>query len=391
MRTAHWTRRGIPRGTLAAVALAIAGVGCELAVSDTVPSYSCVPGVANTCPAGFTCEAERGVCEEDPHVVTTVPEPDAATSEADATIGDAGLVDDRAPDTTSPVDGTVATVAESGGPSEAAVEAASAEASSADAADAGPCVGLGCKCSGDSDCASGICAAELTVSTALYQAAGGASFCTQPCCSSADCPTAGVCFATGAGGSYCVLPQWLDRATPVGSALGLGGATCSTNSDCRSGLCASHACADTCCSATLGSTECGGGAACRVAAFAGVGFDTHVAPSCGPSSSCNGSFLCGPCRNTTQCAPGQGCEYLPTSLGSKDIAATCVATTSVLGEGVHCTGNANCASGFCDPNSNECTDACFADADCTLSGWHCRPEVVQVQSGGSYSVLCCGP
>jgi hypothetical protein len=33
---------------------------------------------------------------------------------------------------------------------------------------------------------------------------------------------------------------------------------------------------------------------------------------------------------------------------------------------------------------------CFANSDCTKTGWRCRPEQVQLSTGGSYSVLACG-
>jgi hypothetical protein len=38
----------------------------------------------------------------------------------------------------------------------------------------------------------------------------------------------------------------------------------------------------------------------------------------------------------------------------------------------------------------KCTSVCFTNADCTTSGWTCRPEQVTVSGGGSYSVLACG-
>jgi hypothetical protein len=389
MRMARWTRR---LATWTAVtSFALASVACELAVGDTIPTFTCTPNVVGACPTGSTCDGLTGQCVAtvDAEVTDDGASPPA---DLDATVGDASSGDERSSDDGNLVDSTVGSLPEAGGSdaerAEAATDSAVAEAGG-DAGDAGPCVGLGCKCSGDSDCASGICATELTVSSALYTAANSESFCTQPCCSSSDCPAAGVCFATGAGGSYCVLPGWIDRSSPVGSAV--GGAACTSNDDCRSGLCASQTCADTCCSVNQGSTECTNGAVCRIAAFPGIGFDTHQSPSCGAAVGCISGFPCGPCRNTADCSPGHGCEYTAASLGSKDIVSTCVTTGGLAGEGAACANNAGCASGICDPNSNECTDVCFANADCTKSGWTCRPEVVQVQSGGSYSVLYCGP
>jgi hypothetical protein len=37
----------------------------------------------------------------------------------------------------------------------------------------------------------------------------------------------------------------------------------------------------------------------------------------------------------------------------------------------------------------QCTDVCFADSDCTVDGWRCRPEVA-VLGQVSFSYLACG-
>ena len=79
-------------------------------------------------------------------------------------------------------------------------------------------------------------AGELTVSTPLYMANNSTNFCTKPCCTTADCDSSTVCFATGAGGNYCVNPTWIGRTATFGTAT--GGAACKVDSDCRSGLCA---------------------------------------------------------------------------------------------------------------------------------------------------------
>jgi hypothetical protein len=73
------------------------------------------------------------------------------------------------------------------------------------------------------------------------------------------------------------------------------------------------------------------------------------------------------------CLPGQG---------SQPEGSTCDTTTD------------NCV-GFCAPTGSGtagvCTDVCFANSDCTKSGWTCRPQTLAVSGGGSYSLLCCGP
>ena len=46
---------------------------------------------------------------------------------------------------------------------------------------------------------------------------------------------------------------------------------------------------------------------------------------------------------------------------------------------------------MCSTTTNECTDVCFANSDCTKSGWRCRPEAETLQGGGKFEVLACGP
>ena len=56
-------------------------------------------------------------------------------------------------------------------------------------------------------------------------------------------PPSMVCFGTGGGGDYCVTPAWIGRGTTVGS--GEGGAACEGDGDCRSGLCVDQTSAPT--------------------------------------------------------------------------------------------------------------------------------------------------
>src|SRR6185312_2894686 len=107
--------------------------------------------------------------------------------------------------------------------------------------------GILCACGNANDCttaAAKICATSATVGMPIMQAAGVSGFCTRPCCVSSDCPSGTVCYASGEGGQYCVDPTWLGRAKPTSNRS--GGAACTSNSDCLSGLCAGSICADTC-------------------------------------------------------------------------------------------------------------------------------------------------
>ena len=276
--------------------------------------------------------------------------------------------------------------------------------------DSGPCTGLMCKCVGNIACDSHICADQLTVGSGLYAAAGGANFCTKPCCTSTDCGAGTVCYATSTGGSYCVLPAWLQRSTQLGAAT--GGATCSGNADCRSGLCSGQACADTCCSTAQSTKDCSSGTTCSFGTFPGVPtFDQGSVAYCGQGgsgtngASCNfpsdcESTLCyrgfcqNACRNTPDCGGGgYTCGwYRDSTSTATGVYAVCASTSNGSApQGSSCISDSDCASDFCDQASSKCTDVCFADGDCTASGWRCRPEQITLQRGGSASVLCCGP
>jgi hypothetical protein len=246
-----------------------------------------------------------------------------------------------------------------------------------------------------------ICADKFTQTPALFGVVG-MPFCTQPCCTSADCTADTVCFATGGGPNYCVLPKWLGRASGLGT--GQGGAACSSSADCRSGLCNTTTCADTCCSTAQQASECASGTFCRFAAFPGTGFDTHETAWCGAKignlaggAFCAADNLCqsgkcgvgqceAVCRTSSDCGGSQACSYgaAPTLPMNTDIVAACVNATGTTPNGGNCTANNDCQSAFCD--GAHCTEACVTDADCK-SGMHCLPVILKVQ--GSYSVLAC--
>jgi hypothetical protein len=354
---------------LALVVLAFASSsGCEFAVPDTVPAFSCIPG-PGSCPADMVCASATKQC--------------VAKSQTCPMVGcDAGLSCDTSTLACTPTAGSM---------------------------DAGPpasCNSLGCACSGPSDCASGICGNELTVTSAVYNAANETSFCTKPCCTSADCDASTVCFATADGGNYCVRPTWLGRSATLGTHS--GGAACGADTDCRSGLCAAASCADTCCSTAQSAVECSGGTSCQFGIFPGETFDVHYAAYCAPAagtgangSSCTSSSQClgnlcatgschDACRNSADCgSSSQECGYAISPDSTSALIAACSSSLGTGAEGNSCENNNECQSGFCDATSNQCTDVCYADSDCTAGEWHCRPEVV-VLGGVSFSYLACG-
>jgi hypothetical protein len=334
------------------VALLATGGACGLVIPDTVPEFSCLPGAAGACPDGQVCAAATHQCV-------------AASGDGGVAGGEAGV-------------GTLT-----------------------------GCSTLACRCAGATDCASGICGDRLTVTDPVYAAANMDNFCTKPCCTSADCDAATVCFAGAAGGNYCVRPEWLGRTARVGA--GLGGGVCTGDGDCRSGLCAGSVCADVCCSTAQGASQCAAGATCQFGTFPGRSFDSRYVPHCavaagngGNGAACGAadtacrSALCAidnrchdACRNSADCgSAAQECAYAVPNLTAGDIITGCKASPGTGAQGASCQNDQGCQSGFCDPTSMQCTDVCYADSDCE-PGWRCRPELVTLL-GKTYSVLACG-
>jgi len=268
------------------------------------------------------------------------------------------------------------------------------------------CTGVLCACNHASDCASGVCALSETVGPALYQAAGNTSFCTRPCCNSVDCDAGTVCFASGVGGNYCVDPAWLGRASTLGT--GMAGSTCTSNAQCRAGLCASERCADTCCSFQSTNAECAQGSQCAFGGFPGaVSLDTHFTALCGPpggastgGAPCNDSNQCAgglcypsspqdycvePCGSSTECATGSGCQL---DFQDSDMYFACFPWPGTDAEDTSCSSDMQCLGGWCQENL--CTNVCFTDASC-VSGWRCTPQADDGFPTGNYLVLVCGP
>jgi hypothetical protein len=137
-------------------------------------------------------------------------------------------------------------------------------------------------------------------------------------------------------------------------------------------------------------------------AFCAPGGAGQNGGSCSASSDCQSNYCELPlgvchsaCRNTADCGAGQVCIYVRDTAANAVIAACFPQQPGSTPEGGVCTGDQDCASGFCVAISSgstekRCTDVCFSDSDCTMSGWRCRPQYVTLRSGGSTSVACCG-
>jgi hypothetical protein len=391
-------------GLFAAALLGVVVAGCEIAIGKDVPAFECVQEAA-VCPGNEVCDPSSHQCVP-PCTVTgcaggTQCDPISSTC-IPVVPSDDGPAGDDTTSSGGPGDGDAATQ-----PDEAAPPV-----DTGPGPETGPCRGVGCPCTGPGSCDSGICADQLTVPSGLYAAAGG-SFCTKPCCTSANCDAATVCFGTGAAGNFCVNPTWLQRQTALGT--GQGGASCSTGRDCRSGLCGggSSGCTDTCCSTFSAANDCAGGSQCRFGIFAGTAsFDKNFVAYCGHGGSrpngqscsfnsdceselCDGVNCADACRNTGEClGSGEACTYvIPNTAPSGTAVAACYSgppTPGTTPEGGSCSTDGDCQSDLCDANSHACTDVCFADSDCTKSGWRCRPESITLSGGGKVSALLCG-
>jgi hypothetical protein len=274
---------------------------------------------------------------------------------------------------------------------------------------------VGCKCTGNTDCDSGLCLDKIAATTALYAAAGMSDFCGQTCCTSEDCPTGTVCFGTAQGGNYCVNAAWLGDRVTTRSGLP-GGSACMNDGQCRSGLCASPGlCADTCCS--TGSSQCAAGTVCGFAQFPGptTGFDTHYTANCIPpvaglqqaggqlccaDSDCksnlclanpSGTPICvDACRNSGDCGGGSVCSYLlpHSSVGSSDTVAGCwPPSTGMGGPGATCTAPAQCKNGLCVGTT--CSDPCFVASDCVSPFSKCVVTPLTVEQGGTVEAPIC--
>lgn len=340
------------------VGLLGAAFGCQLIVPADPPDFACQEGVADTCPTGQFCSG--GACVAGSPSDTAPPPPPE----------DAELPDTFVPP---PVDA---------GPDrfDGAV---------------GPAP-LGGACRLDKECAAGLlCGTEGLLGQAA-QASG--PVCTKTCCTSEQCGAGFVCLAPGSGGSYCVAATALaaDRTLPS-SGGAKGGTTCSTNTDCRSGLCADlggsggKRCIDTCCF----ESDCAGGT-CNVRTLSSkyTGFVCANPPSttakdagvgCTQDSTCRSNYCVvniasypscgGRCCASAQCGAGNACiwNFAGPPPGT-DIVQHCLPSGGRKAAKTPCTDGAECASTQCEFEANGqpdgstvnrvCRDVCCLDTDC---------------------------
>jgi len=320
-------------------------LGCQAIVGSDVPSFRCVGSSPSACPTGLTCDPVQGRCIK----LSTPP------ADAEADTGETSTEEDAE----IPVD-------------------AGKDAPVVDA-DAGPLpVGSGCRV--DADCASRLCGDGTLLTSTVVQVSG--AVCTQTCCDSADCPSGSVCFGPGTGGKYCVRGTQLQRDVPS-SGGSKGGGSCSKNTDCRSGLCEQNKCADTCCV----DAECTGGAVCRFGTLQGhftqnCGTGAALAAdyaTCSENSDCkSGACYLTKCRPA--CCGAKDCTGISTPkcatlILPPDSVNVCVSGAGPGALGSTCAQDSECKSDFCNPDDKTCAEVCCTDQDCGALGsdYRCRP------------------
>lgn len=344
-------RRGGSRLLVSAVVIVLTGGGCSFLVAGDVSDFQCVDS-ASACPSGLVCDVGRKRC---------VAAVDGDVPEA----GDDALTEDVRD-----------------GPSDG---------------DASGPLNLGSKCRIDAECKSKLCGASTILTTVITATTG--PICTTPCCTSTECDPSFVCFNGGTGGGYCVPAALAQRTIPAAGGKS-GGVSCTTNNECRSGLCAGSpkSCLDTCCIAS----DCSGATTCRLKSVASPA-PSHDIWACSvseagatkaPGDACTLSTECGtdncigfaasqvcrpPCSNTASCrsVPGFTSGHCLYGSSGNDYFKFCFVgtTTSDAPAGANCTDDGSCQSDFCDAELKRCANVCAKDSDCAPNE-ACRPSAV---------------
>ncbi len=440
-------------GAFVALAIAVAGGGCQAIIGDAVPAFTCTGSSVSACPPNQYCKGsgcvaceQRDVCDSydndcngkvddgelsdrDGDGYTFCGYVDGATQKLvfDCDDNDGaihpgatevcngkdddcdGIIDNPGvacadPQTCAPKTGqcldpsAICSVANCPAP-----KVCDPDTQQCVTPDAG---GTGDACTSNRACASGICGDAATLGKSVVDVTG--NICTIPCCTSSECPRDALCYATGAGGNYCVPQAAFKITAPLGTTL--AGLACESDTDCRSGSCEpkSKRCIDACC----GDQNCGAGTTCRLAtsfrgktSFACQAGNGTTAPNaaCRTNADCGDgycydygggyAFCVNPCCGSSACGSvffgfpyyftqALSCTDSPVgTLG--DVASVCNGQKQGTGTrriGEDCTSDSSCASELCrtiSDNVKKCTDVCCTDTDCASVGWVCRPTSVQ--------------
>ena len=341
------------RRVLWSLALLLAGLaGCSLIVPGDLPSFHCTGGDPSSCPSGLVCDAVALVCVAPSSSVPEAGDDVVAVNDAGGDRVETGV--DAPPPGPSPIGGS---------------------------------------CVVDTDCAAGLLCGTSTILTTAIVSSNAKAVCTKPCCSSADCTAGFVCFPAATGGNYCVDAKKTTASPPPSGGRG-GGQTCANATECRSGVCTAGECLDTCCSPN----QCASGSTCRIATASShvawvcaappVGSFRDLGEAClNNNDSCMNDNCVQPFSASTRCTPpccgasdctalgldGNVCAY---GHDGNDQLKWCFgANASGKAVGSTCSGDADCASRYCDPDLGTCANVCCTSSDCA-SGEECLPSPV---------------
>jgi len=347
-------------------------VGCNFLISPDVPEFRCASLDPSACPPSMTCDLDVGRCL--PRVAPGSDGSSVASRDNPGALNDAGVATPAAPSVRT--DASSTQLPNRGGP-------------------------LGAACRVHDDCASFLCGTSTILTVAVTKGTG--PVCTTPCCTSEECPAAFVCVHGAGGGNYCVDARTAQRlAITSGSNPGKpGGTTCTSDAECRSGLCTGSPkrCEDTCCSPG----DCAEGSLCRIrdpdgrptlggwectnpptptADYTGVSFacDPSKPPSCYTGKSACIDLVCRiGCSNSQSCVDRLKKETASCVYGaiSSDFVRFCRLRTGTgkINAGEKCKSDTECASEYCDVETRTCANTCARDRDCNATEV-CLPSAI---------------
>ena len=258
---------------------------------------------------------------------------------------------------------------------------------------------VGDACTGDADCASGLClddACSAPCDTSNDCAADGAFVCeiqSVPTDGGGDADLtvcvpreADVCLSDGdcSGTDRCVANKSMTELEfTCGDAVGAGesGDACAADADCAQNLCLGDVCAGPC--EVVG--DCGGEPQrCVVTNVDLGGGAMDSAQICRLPISCGSQGDC-------PVATGDVC-YVREAAGTLDPICR-AANPAGGGLGQVCNGDSQCANNFCLETRfrDVCVVPCVNDADCGVAGYECGTVTVDLSTGGTQDLDVCVP
>lgn len=266
---------------------------------------------------------------------------------------------------------------------------------------------LNSTCNANADCASGVCFDFTPVASAIGRR------CVTACGNSGDCPASFTCY-DHFGGKMCLSNQLFSSST-FGTP---NGGACTGAGQCKSNFCPNNQCIDSCSensdcagtqcswrevvsdyylSACLGSLGGGGnGASCasETQCRSGVCYGSGICGDlCGSTSDCPNGNVCAPVNYSIEICTVEVFGICLDSEWSPNFVKACVqASHGNAANGTACadTNGSNCRGGFCLAATNQCTGTCARDADCP-GGMVCGVENYGDLAGITIYVNMCRP